>query len=281
MSIDSEINTIIEQNNKIYRLSAQYLSPESFSVQIISEDWTIRYASEFSSSFIEKTTSKSGSFKRLPVFWKMFFLACQKLENTKPLLTIEILTSAQLQQFVTFPVSESLIESQSELDKSTTKDNKLFLIVTQISDFDKTRYLLPLIYTPYSNEELILSLRRLYFENKKLTNLLNEVNESHSIITLEQKMSMLNADYEDLQIQKDLEIDQLTKKLKKLKEERSKELATKKYMRQASPQFYDRLNHKASPKKLHQKPSVSGRPPKTTESARRSPKEIQKKTKKS
>lgn len=252
MSIDNEINIIIESNKRRYRLYAQYLTTNSFSVQIISEDFTLRYAGEFNSSYIEEITAKSGGFKRLPVFWKIFLMACQNTD-TSPALEIDVYTATELQNIVAFstPLVKSHATSLTQSD-NIIYDDKLFLIITQISDFDKIRYPLPLPYTPFTNDELMLSVRRLYKENEKLKGMLDEINANHSIISLEQKRSMLSADYEDLEIQKNIEIEQLQKKLTKLKIQRAKEIASTRTSRKFSPRTWERLNRKSSPRKLHQ-----------------------------
>ena len=252
MSIDNEINIIIESNKRRYRLYAQYLTTNSFSVQIISEDFTLRYAGEFNSSYIEEITAKSGGFKRLPVFWKIFLMACQNTD-TSPALEIDVYTATELQNIVAFstPLVKSHATSLTQSD-NIIYDDKLFLIITQISDFDKIRYPLPLPYTPFTNDELMLSVRRLYKENEKLKGMLDEINANHSIISLEQKRSMLSADYEDLEIQKNIEIEQLQKKLTKLKIQRAKEIASTRTSRKFSPRTWERLNRKSSPRKLDQ-----------------------------
>lgn len=255
MSINNEINVIIESNQRRYRLYAQYSTTNSFSVQIISEDFTLRYAGEFTSAYIEEITAKSGGFKRLPVFWKVFSMVCQNTD-TSPALEIDIYTATELQNMVAF--SAPLIKSQTIAPNSTSQteniiyDDKIFLIITQISDFDKIRYPLPLLYTPFTNDELILTVRRLYKENEKLKGILDDVNTNHSIISLEQKKSMLSADYEDLEIQKNIEIEQLQKKLTQLKIQRAKEIASTRTTIKFSPRTWERLNRKSSPRKLHQ-----------------------------
>lgn len=252
MSIDNEINIILESNQRKYRLYAQYLANNSFSVQIISEDFTLRYSGEFTSSYIEEITARSGGFKRLPVFWKIFLMACQNTD-TSPALEIDVYTATELQNIVAF--STPLMKSQTNSISQTENiiyDDKLFLIITQISDFDKVRYPLPLLYTPFTNDELMLSVRRLYKENEKLKGMLDEINANHSIISLEHKKSMLSADYEDLETQKNMEIEQLQKKLTQLKIQRAQEIAATRTTRKFTINTWERLNRKSSPRKLHQ-----------------------------
>ena len=56
MSIENEINVVLESNQRKYRLYAQYSTANSFSLQIISEDFTLRYAGEFTAAYIEEIT---------------------------------------------------------------------------------------------------------------------------------------------------------------------------------------------------------------------------------
>ncbi|KAK8886015.1 Coiled-coil domain-containing protein 61 [Tritrichomonas musculus] len=252
MSIENEINVVLESNQRKYRLYAQYSTANSFSLQIISEDFTLRYAGEFTAAYIEEITVKSGAFKRLPIFWQILLMACQNTD-TSPALTIDIYTATELQNMVAF--SAPLIKSPKSPPNSQSDiiyEDKIFLIITQISDFDKIRYPLPLAYTPFTNDELMLSVRRLYKENEKLKGMLDEINASHSIVSLEQKKSMLSADYMDLQNQKNIEIEQLQKKLKQLKVKRAREIASTRTSRKFSPRTWERLNRKSSPRKLHQ-----------------------------
>ena len=241
MTIDTEIEQIIETHGNKYRFRAKYLENESFAIQVISEDFTQRFGAEFSSSYVEEITSKSGGFKRLPVFWKMICMACKKSSKN---LNIEIFSATDLQQ-----LSTSINDSY----------DKLYVVISSISDFDIVRYPLPLPSAPFSNEELLATVRRLYLENTKLNDMVAEMSSIHSIQTLEKKVSMLTADYEDMQQQKNGEITMLRRKLRQLKEQKAQALASQ-MPRKRSPQFWERLNQKGSPRKLYQDPSSNATP---------------------
>ncbi|OHT02294.1 hypothetical protein TRFO_30617 [Tritrichomonas foetus] len=232
MSIESSIEKIIETNKKKYRLTAHCNQSESISIQIVTEDFTQRYACEISAAYVEEITVRSGGLKRLPVFWKMFFLGSNKSSKN---LKIEIFSAYELQQLST-----------------TLSDNmdKIYVILTQISDFDIIRYPLPVPMVPFTNDELIMTVKKLYKENNKLNDMIAEMSVTHSVQTLEQKISILSADYEDLQAQKNSEIEKLRKKLKLLKEKKAQENSAGKLAGKRSPQMWDRLNQKGSPRKL-------------------------------
>jgi coiled-coil domain-containing protein 61 len=194
MSIDTQFDSPIEFRRELFHLQGKFMSDDYFSLSLISQDFTERWFGAFTSDWVEDVTQRTGAFKRLPTFWRMLCNAAQRLSRT---VSIEILIPAD--------VLESL--------GSKMADDRVYVILTQVSEFERIKYPLPLEKRPFENEELISRIRFLYRENERLKELMEMTGKDESVETLEKQASALTARIEEVRSTKDREIANLQGRL--------------------------------------------------------------------
>lgn len=222
----NEFDSIITQDKEVYRLHANAPDSETIIIRIVNRDYTKRWQAEFSSAYIEDITNKSGGSKKLSVFWRML---CNSANSISQSVKIEILDNDSLQKM-------------SSLSKLGV-DSKLYLILVQSSEFETIKYPLPIPSSPYTNEELISTVRRLYNENERLQASLEKIDTTNSIHSLERRLTEMNALMREVQLQKDEEISNLQSRISKLH--------NKSPPRTPQPKSFDHLNFTSRPKMMH------------------------------
>jgi hypothetical protein len=197
----TEFNVVVEGTECKYRLFGRATSRGTFSIRILNEDYTQRWMGSYSATFIDEITQKAGCAKKISVFWKMVSDAATRTSRT---VTLDILTEEEIQN-----VGRLRVTSES--------GHRIFLLVTQSSEYDCFRYPLPVKTVPFTCEEYAETVRRLYQHNKSLA----AADCVSAAIAIEQKL----ADFRDIvarvQKQKDSEIAALRRKVKALKQKLS------------------------------------------------------------
>jgi hypothetical protein len=209
MSIESDregapttFDVVITGTDSKYRLSGRTNTRDSFTLKIVNEDFTERWTSSYSASFIDEITQKAGCAKRISVFWKMLVNAVNHDSLT---VTIEILNESEIQQ-------ASRSKSNAECM------DRIFLLLTQSSEYDCFRYPLPVKKVPFTREEYAETIRLLYNDNKQMHESLVSSDCVPQVLVVEQKMEEYNAIVNQMRAQKDAEIAALRKKVKALKQ---------------------------------------------------------------
>jgi coiled-coil domain-containing protein 61 len=197
MSIDTQFDTAIQFRREQFRLQGRFMSDDYFSLSLVSRDFTERWFAGFSSDWIEEVTQRTGAFKRLPTFWRML---CNAALGISKAVSVEIIVSAD--------VLESL--------GSKAVDDRVYVILTQVSEFERIKYPLPLDTKPFENDELISRIRYLHRENERLRELLELNGKDESVDTLEKQASALTARIEEVRTDKDREIASLQGRLSSL-----------------------------------------------------------------
>ncbi|CAG9315065.1 unnamed protein product [Blepharisma stoltei] len=169
---------------------------------------------EFSPSFIEELTLKTGNFKKFSIFTKMLISG---LEGTSSAVVVDILNHEDLDQ----------LRNTSSYHSSS----KLYFIITYVGEFDKVHYPLPL------NTQTVLdssSLQKTISRLKKEVDILKTSMEPHQMEiskTLKEN-SFLKAQIEELRAELEIlgnenkEKGEIIRELEKAKAESLKENKT-------------------------------------------------------
>ena len=115
----------------------------------------------FSAEYIEEITQKTGNFKKFNVFLKMLMTSLSKNSES---VFLDILTYQDLQVLKTRKQGQSS-QSQSQGVNASMTNNKRYLILTYVVEFDKVHYPLPMNYNEVPDvESLKNTIRRLRTE---------------------------------------------------------------------------------------------------------------------
>jgi hypothetical protein len=107
-------------------------------------------------------------------------------------------------------VSLDVIVPSALLETLTTvSEDKIYIILTQGTEFDQIKYPLRFRRTDFTKEELIVTTRKLYSEKLKLKERAAPKIVRDSVETLEERVSKLNEELMELQNAKDDEIERL------------------------------------------------------------------------
>jgi hypothetical protein len=177
----------------ICQLQARFVSEDLFSLYLISQDFTERWYGEFTGAHIEDVTRRSGALKNLPVFWKMVCNAGRRRSNT---VSLEV------------AVPSETLQSLSKLS-----EEKVYVILTQTTEFDRVKYPMQLRPADFKPDELVAMIRRLFAENLMLK---TRITMPDSVQSLGRPVVHLNQTLVQMKSEKDNKIDQLQKKLHSL-----------------------------------------------------------------
>ncbi|KAL5964585.1 Coiled-coil domain-containing protein 61 [Taenia solium] len=109
------------------------------------EEWR----GNFSPTYIEELTKKTGNFKRFDVFLTMLrSLLCQRTKS----LSIDFVSYGDLENFQKTRMKRNGLRFSVGKENSV---NRRYLILTYISDFDRTFYPLPLTYFGVVDKEAL------------------------------------------------------------------------------------------------------------------------------
>ena len=196
----TEFETVIVTGKEKYRIAGQATTPNAFTIRIINEDYTERWAGNYSANYIDDITTKAGCVKRISVFWRMLVNAAKSETDS---VTLQILTEDEIQTLSNSRISEP--------------DRKLYLLLTQSSEYDCFKYPLPVRVAPFTYEEYADTIKLLYQDNKNLQKALVDSDCTDTIMSLEQKVEEFSQMMTQLRKQKDMEIATMKKKLRKAK----------------------------------------------------------------
>ena len=226
------VETILEARGQKFVFSAKLVPGEAISMKVVSIDQTERWSGDFASSYIEELTSKAGALKKIQVFWKMLTTAAFKMSKS---VRLEIIPPGE------FELSGS--------------DEIIGVLLTLHGEFDKIRYNLQLAKQPFTNDELVLTARKLFAEITRLKERIGELANERSVDALETQVADLTSMINSVEQEKDSEISRLKRKLRRL--QARSELDETSFSRsstmspisprsprspQGSPDYYDRLN---------------------------------------
>ena len=189
-----EFNVVVRGRRGKYRIAGQVLSQDAFTVIAIDETYTHRWAGNFSANFIDDITQKAGCVKRINVFWRMLLSAALGESQT---VTLQVLTDDEI--------------------NSNSDDGRIFIVITQQSEFDRFRYPLPLKVARFTYEEYEQTIQLLYEDNKNLKKALANSDSADQIAALEAQVGQYKQKVEDVRRHKDAKIAALKKKMQKLK----------------------------------------------------------------
>jgi hypothetical protein len=207
MSSENEVppnafEVVIPGTDGKYRFTGRSNSRDSFTLRIVNEDLTERWTSSYSAAFIDEITQKAGCAKRMNVFWRMLVNAAIGKSQT---VALEILTELEIQH-------------ASHSTTTVESNERIFLLLTQSSEYDSFRYPLPVKKVPFTNAEYAETIRLLYEDNKQMHETLASSDCIPAVLVLEQKIAEYNEIVKQLRAQKDAEISALKKKVKRLKQ---------------------------------------------------------------
>ena len=200
----TEFETVIATGKYKYRIAGQAASPNSFTIRIINEDYTERWAGNYSANYIDDITQKAGCVKRISVFWRMLVNAVKSETDS---VTLQILTEDEMEALSNSRIGEP--------------DNRLYLLLTHMSEYDCFRYPLPVRVAPFTYEEYADTIKLLYEDNKNLQKALVDSDCTATIMSLETKVEEFTEMMSQLRKQKDLEIARLKRKIKQMKAKES------------------------------------------------------------
>ena len=197
---DSEFNVVIPCYRTKYRVAGHVTSQDSFTIIAINESYTQRWAGTFSANFIDAMTQKAGCGKRISVFWRMLVAAANGESQTA---RIEIATEEEMQRRGAADASDS--------------DGRVYILLTQRSEYDCFKYPLPLKVTRFTYEEYAQTIEMLYEDNRRLKRELAKSDGGARIEELEQKLGDSDRELENVRKKKDTQIAKLQKKVRRLK----------------------------------------------------------------
>ena len=226
MSLLPNVESIINFKGAKFTFSAKIIRDVAVSMQLISWDQTERWCGEFGAQLIEDVTQKAGALKNIHVFWKIL---CSAVLKTSSTATIDFF----------FPTDLNLRGS----------DEMIYAIFTISSEFDQVKFPFRLTQSPFTNDELIITIRKMYSELTRLKERLSEITADSSIESLEYRISSLNSVLETVQQDKDSEILQLKKRLKQLQDRAdAEELLYSRSIAMSPGPDYERLNSIRKPR---------------------------------
>jgi coiled-coil domain-containing protein 61 len=199
-TVDDEFDAILAGIGHKYRFTAKLSGSDLFAVQIVNEDFTQRWSGTYSANYVDDMTQKAGCTKKLSVFWRMM----RDSIGESSMLSLEVLTSQEIQNLSHFKLIPE-------------PDDRLFVLLTQKSEYDCFRFPLPLKSVPYSSEELVATIRLLYQDNRDMKRAFAAADCMGPVLAIEKKCEKLQELVKEVQKQKDMKICALKKKVKMLK----------------------------------------------------------------
>uniref|UniRef100_A0A7S4JFC1 Coiled-coil domain-containing protein 61 n=1 Tax=Guillardia theta TaxID=55529 RepID=A0A7S4JFC1_GUITH len=128
-------------------------------VDVEKKDDGERWHGEFSASYIEEVTQKTGNFKKFSVFYKML---CSALKQASETVFADLLTYQDLEMLRSR-------QTRKPASTSTRPTNKRYLILTYAVEFDRVHYPLPLAHWDDPPPSVLYStIRRLREEMQRL-----------------------------------------------------------------------------------------------------------------
>ena len=142
-----------EFGDSFYQVTVTAHKGERVSVEAELLDSGERWRGEFSSKYVEDITTKTGNFKKYPVFVKMLF---SSLNENSTSVFLDLLTYEDLE------ILKSRAGAAARPGRPSA-GNKRYIILTYAAEFDRVHYPLPLLYEdpdPALMRDTILKLRQ-------------------------------------------------------------------------------------------------------------------------
>ncbi|KAG1657337.1 hypothetical protein FOA52_003760 [Chlamydomonas sp. UWO 241] len=146
-----------------YELSVSTSNDDTLSIEIEQTMDAARWRGDFTSRYIEDITSKTGNFKKFPVFVKMLLSAVKQASDS---VFVDLLTYQDLEVLKTRKMAEAAGSAapQPPARPALPPSNKRYLILTYAAEFDRVHYPLPLVFEEHPDPEhlrhVIVSLRQ-------------------------------------------------------------------------------------------------------------------------
>ena len=134
-----------------------------------------RWRGDFSKTYVEEVSAKTGSFKKFAVFAKMLVAAV--VNESSESVSVDLLTYADLERLKRERTSRpgsardttGVRASAGNARDVSPASQKRYLIMTHADEFDRTHYPLPLLFEDDpSPQALQATVQRLRRENQKL-----------------------------------------------------------------------------------------------------------------
>lgn len=140
---------------------------DSLSIEIEQKNNGDTWRNNFSNEYIEEITQKTGNFKKFPIFVKMLITSISKNSDS---VFLDILTYQDLQVLKTRKQGTASTPNQNSQSQNTSIiNNKRYLILTYLVEFDKVHYPLPLNFNDSPDvESLKNTIRRLRTEIEEM-----------------------------------------------------------------------------------------------------------------
>ncbi|PNH10242.1 Coiled-coil domain-containing protein 61 [Tetrabaena socialis] len=111
-----------------YLLTVSTIDGETLCLEVEQKSDCSRWRGDFTSRYIEDITSKTGNFKKFPVFVKMLLSALKQASDS------------------VFVLKSRKAGGQAPQPRTQPPNNKRYLILTYAAEFDRVHYPLPLLY---------------------------------------------------------------------------------------------------------------------------------------
>lgn len=177
--INIEYNLTFNNTEYILTLTS---NDESMKIQLETINESLYWKGEFEAKYIEETTNKAGSYKTFPVFLKMFMSALSRESES---VFIDLMHYKQLEQVKMKKMQQNSMNMSGNMNESMTsrftedpsKINKMYLIMTYNSEFEKVHYPFPLQFLTQPDTDMMLRtierMRKIITQNKNNSSTIN------------------------------------------------------------------------------------------------------------
>jgi hypothetical protein len=179
--INIEYNLTFNNTEYILTLTS---TDDSMKIQLETVNESLYWKGEFEAKYIEETTNKAGSYKTFPVFLKMFMSALSRESES---VFIDLMHYKQLEQVKMKKMQQNSMNMSgnvnmnesmtSRASEDPTKINKMYLIMTYNSEFEKVHYPFPLQFLIQPETDMMLRT----IERMRKINISNKNNSSSTI----------------------------------------------------------------------------------------------------
>mmetsp|Transcript_36257 Transcript_36257/g.102466 ORF Transcript_36257/g.102466 Transcript_36257/m.102466 type:complete len:633 (+) Transcript_36257:119-2017(+) len=147
----TETMDVIFQHTQ-YIVSVSSLRGESLTIEVECKHDANRWRGDFSAKYIEDITSKTGNYKKYPVFVRMLLSALKQGSDS---VFVDLLTYADLEMLKVRKEKASSNGEAAAARRTLPPNNKRYLILTYAAEFDRVHFPLPLVYDEYPDPEVL------------------------------------------------------------------------------------------------------------------------------
>uniref|UniRef100_A0A061QVB8 Coiled-coil domain-containing protein 61 n=1 Tax=Tetraselmis sp. GSL018 TaxID=582737 RepID=A0A061QVB8_9CHLO len=134
--------------NVQYIVTVSTVQGENLTIEVECKHDANRWRGDFTSKYIEDITSKTGNFKKYPVFVRMLLSALKQGSDS---VFVDLLTYADLEMLKARKEKANGASSQ----RPFPANNKRYLILTYAAEFDRVHFPLPLLYEDNPDPETL------------------------------------------------------------------------------------------------------------------------------